>query len=158
MAAELDAVAERRKQEFLARCAASIERERTGAPPPPQTPLQREQAKLQKQAPVWIGLLPARKDDELVYGDDGFVYESEDEPEPQPIVVPASYVRELNEFARKVRLVQTRFQRQRVRCQTRKRERRPRRTRRGGGRVAARAGPLAPSDDPPLARTIPGAR
>jgi hypothetical protein len=38
----------------------------------------------------------ARKDDELVYGDDGFVYESEDEPEPQPIVVPASYVRELD--------------------------------------------------------------
>jgi hypothetical protein len=127
--------------------------------PPPQTPLQREHAEtMKKHMPVWVGLLPARRDDELVYGDDGFVYESEDEPEPQPIVVPASYVRELNEFARKVRLVQSRFRRQRVRCQTRKREHRPRRVRRGGGRVATRAGPLAPSDDPPLARTIPGAR
>jgi hypothetical protein len=113
--------------------------------------------RLARSTPVYVCLLPA-KDAQV------------DVDTPQPIVLPASYVNQLDDFSRKSRLVQARFQRfsihalhsarvigERVRVQARKRERRPRSVRRRGG-VSKRAGPLPKSDDPELARTARGAR
>ena len=136
---------------LVASFAASIERERIGAPSPPQTPLQREQAKLMEKAPVHVMLLPAKDADA-------------DVDTSQPIDLPTSYVHEVNEFARKNRLMQARFQRfsihalhsarvigERVRWQARKRERRPRASHRRGSAARGRArSPGRLADEGPL--------